>query len=93
MPKRYTMFDFQKQNKSIYFFQREKGNNVKTLEVYNVKTLEVYNVKTLEVYNVKTLEVYSIKHSLEVMYVQTLYRAQVNIFVFQCRDSIKGKEG
>ena len=70
-PKRYTMFDFQKQNKSIYFFQRGKGNNVKTLEVYNVKTLEVYNVKTLEVY--------SIKHSLEVMCVRTQYRAHVNI--------------
>ena len=54
--------------------------NVKTLEVYNVKTLEVYDVKTLEVYNVKKLEVYSIKHSLEVMYVETQYRAQVNIF-------------
>ena len=40
-----------------FFFQRGKGTNVKTLEVYNVKTLEVYNVKTLEVYNVKTLEV------------------------------------
>ena len=95
MPKRYTMFDFQKQNKSVYFFQRGKGNsvktlevynvrtlevyNVKTLEVYNVRTLEVYNLKTLEVYNVKTLEVYSIKHSLEVMYVQTQYRAHVNI--------------
>ena len=40
------MFDFQRPNKSIYFFfQRGKGNNVKTLEVYNVKTLEVYNVK------------------------------------------------
>ena len=77
MPKRYTVFDFQKPNKSIYFFQRGKGNNVKTLEVCNVKTLEVY----------------SIKHSLEVMYVQTQYRAHVNIFVFQCRDSIKGKEG
>ena len=61
MPKRSTMFGFQKQNKSIYFFQRGKGNNVKTLEVYNVKTLEVYNVKTLEVYDVKTLEVYNIK--------------------------------
>ena len=33
-------------NPYIYiFFQRGKGNNVKTLEVYNVKTLEVYNVK------------------------------------------------
>ena len=41
-------------NLYIYiFFQRGKGNNVKTLEVYNVKTLEVYNIKTLEVYNVK----------------------------------------
>ena len=50
------MFGFQKQNKSVYFFQRGKGTNVKTLKVYNVKTLEVYNVKTLGVYNVKTLE-------------------------------------
>ena len=33
----------------MLFFQRGKGTNVKTLEVYNVKTLEVYNVKTLEV--------------------------------------------
>ena len=66
MPKRSTMLGFQKQNKSIYFFQRGKdvqckntrGVQVKMLEAYNVKTLEVYNVKTLEVYNVKTLEVY-----------------------------------
>ena len=36
MPKRSTMFGLQKQNKSVYIFQRGKGNNVKTLEVYNV---------------------------------------------------------
>ena len=36
---------FSKNKTPCIFFQRGKGTNVKTLEVYNVKTLEVYNVK------------------------------------------------
>ena len=52
-------------------FEKGKGTNVKTLEVYNVKTLEVYTAKTLEVYNVKTLEVYNVT-TLEVYNVKTL---------------------
>ena len=66
----------------VYFFQKGKGTNVKTLEVYNVKTLEVYNVKTLEVYNVKTLEVsyHQILTGGDVL--ATQHRAHVNILYF-----------
>ena len=45
-PQQSTIFSFQNRTPYIYiFFQRRKGTNVKTLEVYNVKTLEVCNVK------------------------------------------------
>ena len=53
MPKRSTMFGFQKQNKSVYFFQRGKGVQCKNTKGVQCKNTRGVQVKMIEVYNVK----------------------------------------